>query len=209
MSEIKTVACLGSGKGRLGEPAYNAMMEVGGLLAKRGVTVFTGGFGGVGMEAPARGAGNAGGKSEGFTMWGMKGNPYLERCFDCRTEYSKHAFTEDGFPTLHYPEPEVEFGIRLGLLMEQDAFIVAWDTTSLGTMIELMTIIKLNIALWIPGGKPKRLAILTRQGGENFHVYNRIREGFLIVLKEEEIRNLLFVSYSPQKVVSWVLDGKQ
>jgi len=50
------IACLGSGKGELGEPIYDAMVKIGAMAAQRSIKIATGGFGGAGMEAPARGA---------------------------------------------------------------------------------------------------------------------------------------------------------
>lgn len=77
MNTQKTIACLGGGKGKEGDAQYDAMVEVGRLLAQRGCTVITGGFGGAGMEAPAKGAKEAGGTAIGYTMLGKPGNPYL------------------------------------------------------------------------------------------------------------------------------------
>ena len=57
----KLISCFGPGVGEPGDPLYDAMVEVGRLLAQLGCTVQTGGFGGTGMEAPARGAREANG----------------------------------------------------------------------------------------------------------------------------------------------------
>jgi predicted Rossmann-fold nucleotide-binding protein len=63
------VACLGSGSGKHGDTAYNAMFEVGRLLALAHVTIVTGAYGGTGMKAAPEGAlqGDPAAKPIGFT----------------------------------------------------------------------------------------------------------------------------------------------
>lgn len=111
---------------------YDAMQEVGQTLARVGVTVITGGFGGSGMEAPAKGSQLAGGKSIGYTLMGLPANPHLSEVVDCSKESSC---------------PEIQFGIRLGHLLSADAFIVG-AAGGAGTLVELMAIINLNAKFW-------------------------------------------------------------
>lgn len=60
------VAVFGSSAGRPGEPAYEAALTCGRLLAEAGYGVATGGYGGL-MEACSRGASEAGGRVIGVT----------------------------------------------------------------------------------------------------------------------------------------------
>lgn len=138
---MKKVACLGSGNGKSGEILYDSMIEVGRILAEKGVEVLTGGFGGSGMEAPAKGAQSANGKSTGFTLMGIPGNEYLTNIVDCSLESDC---------------PEIQFGIRLGHLLSADAFVIGAGGGP-GTMVELMSIINLNGKFW---KKKKRVVIL-------------------------------------------------
>lgn len=129
---MKTIACLGSGSGVEGEALYDEMMRVGQLLAESGVVVITGGFGGAGMEAPAKGAQSVGGKTIGYTFMGLPTNPYFSEVVDCDKEGSC---------------PEVQFGTRLGHLLSADGFVVGVNGGP-GTMVELMAIINLNAKFW-------------------------------------------------------------
>ncbi|MFC1623647.1 LOG family protein [Patescibacteria group bacterium] len=131
---MKRIACLGSGNGEPGDKMYDAMQEVGKLLAKNGITVLTGGFGGSGMEAPAKGVQSSGGKSVGFTLMGIPGNQYLSETVDTKKQSDI---------------PEIQFGIRLGNLLSADGFIISADGGA-GTMTELMAIINLNAKFWKP-----------------------------------------------------------
>ncbi|RPI05505.1 MAG: LOG family protein [Ignavibacteriae bacterium] len=65
MSKVITV--FGSSRPREGEPEYQLAYEVGKHLALAGFTVCNGGFGGI-MEASARGAKEAGGRTIGVTF---------------------------------------------------------------------------------------------------------------------------------------------
>lgn len=138
---MKTIACFGSGSGKCGEVMYDAMQEVGQTLARTGATVITGGFGGSGMEAPAKGAQIAGGKSIGYTLMGLPANPHLSEVVDCSRESNC---------------PEIQFGIRLGHLLSADAFIIG-AAGGAGTLVELMAIINLNAKFW---KEKKRVVIL-------------------------------------------------
>jgi uncharacterized protein (TIGR00730 family) len=78
------VAVFGSSEALPGEPLYEQAQRVGGLLARGGATVLTGGYGGV-MEAASRGAREAGGAAvgvvcDGWTERGRVPNAYLSAC---------------------------------------------------------------------------------------------------------------------------------
>lgn len=77
----RAVAVFGSSEPRPPSPAWHAAYEVGRLLAESGFVVVNGGYGGV-MEASARGAREAGGRTIGvtttaFTFRGAA-NPWIE-----------------------------------------------------------------------------------------------------------------------------------
>jgi uncharacterized protein (TIGR00730 family) len=79
--EAKTVSVFGSSQVQEGSPAYEEARFVGALLAREGLTVCSGGYGGV-MEAVSRGAKEAGGYSIGVTTsWftNLEANLWLDR----------------------------------------------------------------------------------------------------------------------------------
>lgn len=79
------VAVFGSSEPVAGEAAYEEAREVGRLLGRAGLTVVTGGYGGV-MEGASLGAREAGGETLGVTVSslfaGRRPNPYLDRIED-------------------------------------------------------------------------------------------------------------------------------
>ncbi|MFZ2626785.1 MAG: hypothetical protein WAX81_03800, partial [Candidatus Moraniibacteriota bacterium] len=131
------VSCFGA-SALLG-PAYEAMVSVGQLLARRGVEVVTGAFGGA-MEAPAKGASLEGGFSTGYAFLGIPGNKNLSEIVDCQTVEDVNL------------RPELQFGVRLGYLLSSDAFIFAAEGAT-GTMAELMAICVFNDRGWKPKKK--------------------------------------------------------
>ena len=75
------IAVFGSSEPRPGEPLYQQAYELGRLLAAEGLTVVTGGYGGV-MEGASRGATEAGGTTLGVTCDAFAGrtpNSFLSR----------------------------------------------------------------------------------------------------------------------------------
>jgi len=105
----------------------------------------TGGCTGVGSEAPARGAREAGGRAIGVTFLGMSGNPHLSSTIDCSTVGGISLSLEE------------QLGLHLGTLLTADAFIVAAGG-GLGTLVELLAILKLHTKHW--GGKSKKVVVL-------------------------------------------------
>jgi len=82
----RCVAVFGSSDPEQGDPLYELARDVGRLLALRGATVVTGGYGGV-MEAASRGARDAGGHALGITtraFAAMRSGPnrFLTRHFE-------------------------------------------------------------------------------------------------------------------------------
>lgn len=77
----KAIAVFGSSEPRPPSPAWHQAYEVGRLLAETGFVVVNGGYGGV-MEASARGAREAGGRTIGVTTtaFAFRGaaNPWIE-----------------------------------------------------------------------------------------------------------------------------------
>ena len=75
---MKTVTVFGSSLPAEGSKAYDEAQCLGRLLAKAGLAVCNGGYGGL-MEASARGAREAGGHTVGVTcvIWPRPANPYI------------------------------------------------------------------------------------------------------------------------------------
>ena len=76
--EMKTVSIFGSSLPREGSGAYEEARRLGHLLAKAGMAVCNGGYGGL-MEASARGAREAGGHTVGVTcaIWPSPANRWI------------------------------------------------------------------------------------------------------------------------------------
>jgi len=90
---FQSVTVFGWSDSRTGDAVYEAACKVGYLLARHGLTVVTGGFGGE-MEAAVRGAKAAGGKTIGVTFYpklatkfegGKVATSYLDREIKTRT----------------------------------------------------------------------------------------------------------------------------
>jgi len=193
LKTIKTIACFGGSQGNSGDPGYDAMQEVGRLLVEYGCMVATGGYGGTGMEAPARGANEAGGEAIGYTILGRKGNPFLTGAVDCRCLCNN---TVD-------PSREIQYGVRLGKLLAADGFIVA-ATGGPGTMVEMMAVINLNCKLW--QSSPKHLAILNIGSGQgagwDANMLNRLSVWGVLPF---EARAMILVAETPEEAVRWVM----
>lgn len=74
MNEGKIVTIFGGSRCTAGSPEYRDARELGGLLAKAGYTICTGGYLGV-MEAASRGARENGGRVLGIVMNQFKSEP--------------------------------------------------------------------------------------------------------------------------------------
>ena len=114
---MKVVTVFGGSHAKAGGPEYETARRLGRLLAEAGYTVCNGGYGGV-MEASARGAKEAGGKTIGIT-----------------TE-------EFGGPVNRWIDREIrvkKWSERLFKLIETgDAYVVLDGGT--GTLVELFTV---------------------------------------------------------------------
>lgn len=186
------IACLGSGSGKSGDAAYDAMVEVGRLLAQTGHTVLTGGFGGAGMEAPARGAKLAGGKTVGYTMLGKQPNEWIMEIGDCAAQFHLGASAP--------PIPEIQFGIRLGSLLAADGFIMAAGGGA-GSMLELMGIINLGSKIW---ETPKKTAILQTRGveikGWDYGMLQQLEDWGMLPKK---VLQAILITETPEGAVNW------
>jgi uncharacterized protein (TIGR00730 family) len=86
----RLVTVFGGGSLQPGDPAYREARRLGRALARAGLGVASGGYGGV-MEAVSRGAAEAGGRALGVTCarierWrGVRPNPWLTGQVRCRT----------------------------------------------------------------------------------------------------------------------------
>jgi len=85
---LKAVTFFGWSESRPGDAVYEAARDVAFLLAKHGLTIVSGGFGGE-MEAAAKGAKEGGGKAVGVTFY-----PTLATNFEAGKEASKYLDRE-------------------------------------------------------------------------------------------------------------------
>lgn len=192
---VSAVAFLGSGSGQEGDQMYELMLSAGRILARLGITVVTGAYGGSGMEAPARGALEGGGNPVGFGLLGIRQNPFIRIFQDCG-----YTRTVDEVICL-----EEQYGRRLARLLERDAFIVGADG-GVGTVAELAALVNLNLKLWPRFGRKcqKRVAILTTEGVE----CSLLKHFNLMATHPtmaEVIGELFRVVDAPQLAVDWVL----
>ena len=186
---MKTVSCFGSGHGKPGDAYYDAMQEVGRLLVQKEFAVATGGFSGTGMEAPAKGATDAGGKSIGYIAFYKRGNKYLSETIDSSRLFGQSVVKE------------IQFGVRLGKLLLSNGFIIAAGGGP-GSMVELMTAINLNYKLW--KDDPKPIAILRvndSQPGWNNQMIEQLEQWGLV---PEAVKPLIQIVSSPEAAVQWV-----
>jgi len=181
----KYISVFGSGKDTAGK-MYRKMEEVGRLLAEHDCAVVTGGFGGSGMEAPAKGAKLAGGETWGFTMLARVANFFIDKVYDV----SKMCPRKDGKEWLL----EEQYGLRLGNLLTSDGFIIADNDQTIGTLVELCAVINLNEKFW---EKKKLVAIMVSDQG-HLKVMEQIIKTFI------PNNNYLMVFYDPAKAVGWV-----
>lgn len=100
------VAVFGSARSKVRSPEYKMARKVGSLIAKRGVSVITGGGPGV-MEAANRGALEAGGISVGLNIdlpSEQKPNPYINRLLHFRYFFArKYMFLYHSLSFIIFP----------------------------------------------------------------------------------------------------------
>ena len=164
-------------------------------LGQRHITVVTGGHGGVGMEAPCRGAYEVGGEPSATPLPNRAPNAYLTTTYQVDLLYPQVSF-------------ECLWAVRLGLLLGSDGFIAAgWDSDqasggSLGTATELMAAFTLNAKLW---KLSKRLAILhppdVQIPGWDVGMLDAFMEWGIL---PREVRPSVHVARSPIEAVAWV-----
>lgn len=171
------------------------MEEIGVLLAKRNITVVTGGGQGYTCEASVKGAKNAGGVTVGYTMWGRSPSEHIREVVDCSTFAGKKFSKEE------------QYGLRLGRLMMADAFIMP-ASEGPGALVELVAIIRLNASEpWIT---KKRVAIIRLPNKiQHFEAWNsrmlKLLESWG-VLAEHNSQTLIKFVDNPQDAVEWVAD---
>jgi predicted Rossmann-fold nucleotide-binding protein len=184
------VTCFGSNNDEPQE-LYKEMVRVGQLLAVRGVSIATGGFGGIGMQAPAEGSAltRAGVSITGYTYGGRAPNEYINDVVDCRALAARLPF-------------DAEYCVRLAGLLSSDAFVVA-GSGGPGTFLELVATINFNQKFWSAG---KRVAILETNPKSSWgHL-------MLMMLKDwgvlnETVEATIRVSHSAEQAVQWVCEG--
>jgi hypothetical protein len=128
----KTITIFGTGRAKPGDPAYSLAYEMGKILAQAGFVIANGGYGGT-MEAAAKGAAEAGGKTIGVTCAAFESstaNRYVSRQITAQS-------LDERLDTL----------IKLG-----QAYVVLPGGT--GTLLELAKVWELENKGFLPGGKP-------------------------------------------------------
>lgn len=191
--EIRTIACLGSGKGKLGEPMYDEMTEVGRLLTRRKIMVVTGAYGGSGMEAPARGACEAEGTPVGYTLGGKRGNEFVRRTVDCNDVAQRSGADW----------PHADFGLRLTGLMSADGFILD-ASGGIGTFLEFITFVLFATKFWQRDEVTKRLAILDLT--DTGHAFDSGMLNALVThgLVDKRVGELMAICRTPEEAVCFV-----
>lgn len=213
----KRIACLGPSTGVPGEPLYEFMTTVGRYLALAGHEVLTGGFGGAGMEAPARGAREVEGTVTGYTMLGRPGNEFLANSIPCE----ELELTRQHTPRKHSDlvearywgidgrvkpkSPELQYGIRLGFLLMADGFIIAGGGGP-GTLTELLAIMNLGAKVW---ERPKRVALVPGWGGDGATPWDKAMLDALAtwVPIPDRVRAQIRVVTMPEAAVAWATGG--
>jgi predicted Rossmann-fold nucleotide-binding protein len=167
------------------------MVRVGQLLADRGVSVATGGFGGIGMRAPAEGAAlsHADVSIIGYTYGGRPPNEYIGRVIDCRALAAHVPFDAD-------------YCIRLAGLLSSDAFIVA-GSGGPGTFLELVATINFNQKFW---NASKRVAVLETNLKSSWgHLMLTMLKDWGVL--NETVAGAIRVTNSAEQAVRWVCEG--
>ena len=126
MSSEKIVTVFGSSRPEPGDPDYEEARALGNALAKRGLAVCTGGYGGT-MEAASRGAKKAGGKTYGVTaeFFGRKANEWVD------VEVRKKTWDERLFTLIGMGDGFVVCKGGTGTLVE---LAVVWEMLNKGVM---------------------------------------------------------------------------
>ena len=185
------VSCFGSSKDVPSE-LYEEMKLVGKLLSLRGIPIATGAFGGVGMQAAAEGAAEAGAGTSitGYSYGSMPPNPYLTQVINCQLLAASIPF-------------DSAYCVRLAGLLSSDAFIVAGGGGP-GTFLELVGAINFNQKFWNP---LKRIAILeTRErGGWDHSLIDALMAWGILT---EQVSGSIRVVSHAEEAVRWVCEGK-
>lgn len=192
---MQAITCFGSGEGKPGSLMYDAMHEVGKLLADRRITVVTGGYFGAGMEAPSKGAMEAGGTTRGYTYredWTP--NDFLIEVIDCHRMANSIRL------------PNAAHDLRSCGLLSSDGFIIEAGG-GIETYQSLITFIFSAQKFWPQEQVLKRLAILCPESMERTGWNEGMLEqlGSRGILKPD-VRELIRIVRTPQLAVAWVLE---
>lgn len=145
------------------------------------------------MEAPAKGAKEAGGRAIGFTMLDKPGNEFLTQ----RIDSSIIGRVEESV--------EVQYGARLGLLLSSDAFIIAAGGGP-GSMTEFFAIANLNAKIW----RPKKFVAILRLPNSVYGMNGWDKEmldAFEINgMLPGNVREIIKIKNNPADAVDWVVD---
>lgn len=187
----KGVTILGSARLKKGNKYYNEVEKLGGLLAKGGFTVVTGGGPGL-MEAGNKGAFEAGGESVGLNIqlpFEQIINPYVTKA----TSFS-YFFTRKVMLTA----PARAFVFCPGGFGTLDEFFEVVDHIDLGFMADV-PIILLGKEYWLPLIEflEKRCCVLgtvSKEQIKKWHIIDTAEEAFEILKKSNYEPNLCDLS---------------
>lgn len=199
----KTVAVFGSGQCGQDNHAYYLAQLVGDELARRGVTVVTGAYGGV-MEAAAQGAKERSGEAIGFSLGRMMKlipNSFLTKVVDCGAKAARTGIKH------------AAFGLRLCGLLSADGFVLV-ASGGIGTVLEFVAFLLFATKLWPKDKLIKRMAVFTTAlGPSNAYMGWALERLVKDLVKSEiisqEVYDLVrFISGpNPSGAINWVLDG--
>lgn len=182
------ITCFGSSKGSPGETQYDAMQEVGRLLAAERVVVVTGGYGGSGMEAAARGASESGGSACGYTL-------------ECSTK-QPNPYLAPIIPSDAFLSVEKQYCERLGSLLQSDGFVVDPTDDTPGTLIEFFSVMNLNMKFWKDSPRP---VVVLRPPPEGRAIGSFEHIIITFCLTQSADRPWLCLADAPEGATDWLL----
>jgi predicted Rossmann-fold nucleotide-binding protein len=192
---IRTVACFGSGKGKSGEFFYDSMAAIGRALAEQEVVVATGGYGGSGMEAPIVGANEVKGSNVwtvGYVLACRRKDPnqFLKQKVVCGKDLIVGSNSD-----------AMQYAVRLGSLLDADAFVVDCSDETLGTLIEFASVLNMNQKFWT--SNPKPVALLMQEDDPKSKLLNE-----LMVAYGFSTEPWIRLFSNPEKLIQWLLGFK-
>jgi len=204
----RKIAIFGSNSTGPDDYFYDLFVSIGRELARRKVTVLTGGYQGI-MEAVARGVHDENGHVVGYVLGDLisrKPNGYLTRIVDCHAQAKR--LKESGYCSVTDDRSSLAFHLRRHQLFSADGFICAPPHT-MGTHEELCGVLNFNAFIWADRAKPMSV-VQKLPNGEELGTFRDIGNTVLNALSSPHI---CIMSPSPGmdvesfvcETVDWVL----